>query len=60
MDRDFQQGRRTELDWLTGKLVALASQYRLDVPAHRVLHAILKLKEQRALSQADQLVGARA
>ncbi|TMD42447.1 MAG: 2-dehydropantoate 2-reductase [Chloroflexi bacterium] len=59
MDRDFQHGKRTELEWLTGKLVRLAEERKVDAPAHRTLYAVLKLKEQRALASANQLVGAR-
>ncbi len=43
--RDLQAGRRTELEWLTGKIVRLAAQKGVPAPAHRALYAILKLKE---------------
>ena len=60
MDRDFQHGKRTELEWLTGKLVRLGDEHKVAAPGHRTLYAVLKLKEQRALDSANQLVGARS
>jgi 2-dehydropantoate 2-reductase len=58
MERDFQKGKRTELEWLTGTLVRIAAERKVDVPAHRALYAVLKLKEQRAQPAARQVVGA--
>jgi 2-dehydropantoate 2-reductase len=58
MDRDFQAGRRTELDWLTGALIRIAEEKHIDVPAHRALYAVLKLKQQRAAATSGELIGA--
>jgi 2-dehydropantoate 2-reductase len=60
MDRDFQAGKRTELEWLTGKLVRLAQEHKVEVPAHSVLYALLRLKEQRHVGAGARLVGASA
>jgi 2-dehydropantoate 2-reductase len=45
MARDFERGRRTELDALTGAVVRLADARGVDVPATRTAHAVLKLRE---------------
>jgi 2-dehydropantoate 2-reductase len=44
MARDFERGRHTELDALSGTLVRLADQHGLDIPATRIAHGILKLR----------------
>jgi 2-dehydropantoate 2-reductase len=43
--RDLQAGRRTELEWLTGKIVRLSVQKSVPAPVHRALYGILKIKE---------------
>ena len=48
MNRDIRAGKRSELEWLTGKLVRLAAEKSVPVPAHAALYGLLKLKEQRA------------
>jgi 2-dehydropantoate 2-reductase len=51
MARDFERGRPTELEALTGALVRLADARGVDVPATRTAYAILKLREhQRGLA----------
>lgn len=60
MDRDFRNGRRTELEWLTGSLIRLAGERQVDVPVHRVLYALLKLEEQRTANRSSRLAGATA
>jgi 2-dehydropantoate 2-reductase len=45
MARDFERGRRTELDALTGAVVRLARARGVDVPATRTAYAVLKLRE---------------
>jgi 2-dehydropantoate 2-reductase len=45
MARDFERGRRTELDALTGAVVRLAQARGVDVPATRTAYAVLKLRE---------------
>ena len=44
--RDFERGRRTELEALTGALVRMADARGVDVPVARTAYAILKLREQ--------------
>jgi 2-dehydropantoate 2-reductase len=46
MARDFERGRRTELEALTGALVRLAEANGIDVPTTRAAYAILTLREQ--------------
>jgi 2-dehydropantoate 2-reductase len=46
MARDFERGGRTELDALTGALVAKAAAKGVDVPVSRAAYAILKLRQQ--------------
>ena len=45
--RDFERGRRTELDALSGALLRLAEAHAVEVPATRIAHAVLKLREQQ-------------
>src|SRR5919199_3176382 len=45
MARDFERGKRTELEALTGAVVRLAEARGLDVPTTRAAYAILKLRE---------------
>ena len=45
MARDFERGKRTELEALTGALVRLAKAHGVDVPTTRAAHAILALRE---------------
>ncbi len=47
MNRDFRAGRRSELEWLTGKLIRIADEKNVRVPAHAALYGVLKLREQR-------------
>jgi 2-dehydropantoate 2-reductase len=44
--RDFERGRKTELDALSGALLRLADAHAVEVPATRIAHAVLKLREQ--------------
>jgi ketopantoate reductase len=46
MSRDFERGKRTELDALTGAVVRLADARAVEVPATRTAYAVLKLREQ--------------
>ncbi|HLG74658.1 MAG TPA: 2-dehydropantoate 2-reductase [Chloroflexota bacterium] len=43
--RDLQAGRRTELEWLTGKIVRLSVEKSVPAPVHRALYGVLKIKE---------------
>jgi 2-dehydropantoate 2-reductase len=46
MARDFERGRRTELEALVGKVVQLAEAHHVSAPAFGVIYALLKLREQ--------------
>jgi len=48
MNRDIRAGRRSELEWLTGRLIQLGAEKGVQTPAHTALYGLLKLKEQRA------------
>ena len=50
MNRDIRAGRRSELEWLTGKLTRVGLEKGVPVPAHATLYGLLKLKERRAQS----------
>jgi len=42
MANDLAQGKRLELDWLAGKLVALGREVGVPTPANTAVYAILK------------------
>ena len=42
MANDLDSGRRLELDWLAGKIVALGRKYGIATPGHEAVYAILK------------------
>jgi len=42
MANDLDAGRRLELDWLAGKIVALGRKYGVATPGHEAVYAILK------------------
>jgi len=42
MANDLDTGRRLELDWLAGKVVALGRKYGIATPGHEAVYAILK------------------
>jgi 2-dehydropantoate 2-reductase len=42
MANDLDAGRRLELDWLAGKVVALGRKYGVATPGHAAVYAILK------------------
>jgi 2-dehydropantoate 2-reductase len=46
MARDFERGKRTELDAITGALVRMADARGVPVPVARTAYALLKLREQ--------------
>jgi 2-dehydropantoate 2-reductase len=52
MARDFERGRRTELEALTGALVRMAEAKDVPVPASRTAYAILKVRLQVESSHA--------
>ncbi len=47
MNRDIRAGRRSELEWLTGRLIQIGAEKGVATPAHTALYGLLKLKEQR-------------
>jgi 2-dehydropantoate 2-reductase len=52
--RDFERGRRTELDALSGALVRLADLHAVEIPATRIAHGVLKLREQQAAGAGER------
>ena len=42
MANDLDAGNRLELDWITGKVVALGRKYNIPTPGHEAIYAILK------------------
>jgi 2-dehydropantoate 2-reductase len=42
MANDLDAGNRLELDWLSGKVVALGRKYGVPTPGHEAVYAILK------------------
>ncbi len=56
MARDFERGRPTELDAITGALVRLADARGVEVPVARTTYALLRLREQLA-ARAQNPVG---
>jgi 2-dehydropantoate 2-reductase len=58
MNRDIRSGRRSEVEWLTGKLLRLAGERNVTVPAHATLYGLLKLKEQRNNPPTERLASA--
>lgn len=48
MNRDIAEGRRTEIDQITGYLLDKASQHQLHLPTHTELYNQIKQLEERA------------
>jgi 2-dehydropantoate 2-reductase len=44
MARDFERGKPSELEALTGAIVRLGEAKNVPVPANRVIYAVLKLR----------------
>ena len=42
MANDLDAGNRLELDWLSGKVVALGREHGVSTPGHEAVYAILK------------------
>jgi 2-dehydropantoate 2-reductase len=42
MANDLDAGKRLELDWLAGRVVALGRKYDVPTPAQEAVYAILK------------------
>lgn len=45
MLQDIEAGRKTEVQWFSGRLIEIADQYGIDVPVNRILFHIIKSKE---------------
>jgi 2-dehydropantoate 2-reductase len=45
--QDIARGKRTEIDALTGEILALAEEYHIDVPYNRTVYALIKFVEAR-------------
>lgn len=45
MWQDFEAGRKTEIDYLNGEIVALAEKHGLDAPVNRRIVALIKAAE---------------
>ncbi|WP_319521450.1 ketopantoate reductase family protein [uncultured Desulfosarcina sp.] len=45
MLQDIEAGRKTEVQWFSGRLIEIAGQYGIDVPVNRTLFQIIKIKE---------------
>ena len=42
VQQDVLAGRRTEIDTITGAVIQAADDHGLDVPANRVLYALIR------------------
>ncbi len=47
--QDLRAGRMTEMPWLNGSLICLAEKYGVSVPAHRVIHPLVRFREQNSV-----------
>ena len=52
MANDLDAGKRLELDWLAGRLVALGRKYSVPTPAQEAVYAILKPYRMGLLTQS--------
>jgi 2-dehydropantoate 2-reductase len=52
MANDLDAGKRLELDWLAGRLVALGRKYSVPTPAQEAVYAILKPYRMGRLTQS--------
>jgi 2-dehydropantoate 2-reductase len=53
MAHDLERGNRLELDWLSGKVVALGRELNVPTPANAAIYAILKLHRMGRTEQAS-------
>ncbi len=62
MARDFERGRPTELEAITGALVRMAAARGIEVPVSRTAYALLRLREHLAseAKKAEKEVGTAA
>jgi 2-dehydropantoate 2-reductase len=55
MNHDMQAGKPLELEWITGRLIRLANEHAVPIPAHTVLYAVIKARlAQRAEVSTQQ------
>lgn len=47
MCQDIMKGRKTEIDFLNGKIVNLAKKHRLEAPANETLYYLIKFLEEK-------------
>jgi 2-dehydropantoate 2-reductase len=45
MLQDIRTGKRTEIDALNGKVVTMAEEIGIDLPANRVITSLVKAKK---------------
>lgn len=45
--QDLARGRRTEVDYINGHVVRCAGRHGIEVPLNRLLHALVRISEQR-------------
>ena len=45
MAQDILKGRKTEIDFLNGKIIELAKKHRLETPANEVIYHLIKFRE---------------
>lgn len=50
---DIENGNRTEIDYINGKIVEYGEKYNMPVPNHKMITAIVKGLEQRNLSNKE-------
>lgn len=48
MLQDILEGRRTEIDWITGSLLRIAEEHHLELPTHRTVYHMIKGLEREA------------
>jgi 2-dehydropantoate 2-reductase len=60
MLHDLEAGRRLELDWLSGKVVALGRELGLPTPANEAVYKVLKLHRMGAAASAERAISARS
>lgn len=45
MCQDILKGRKTEIDFLNGKIIELAKKHRLEIPANEIIYHLIKFLE---------------
>jgi len=47
MCQDIMKGRKTEIDFLNGKILELAKKHRLETPANEIIYYLIKFLEEK-------------